>query len=101
LRTVDKGKTYLSQRFNDLVVADYMRSIAGNQRIAPSPLTGREREVLRHVADGLTSKAISQLLHVSQKTVETHRLQIMDKLDIRSVAGLTKYAVRHGISSAE
>jgi DNA-binding NarL/FixJ family response regulator len=101
LRAVSSGKTYLSPTINDVVIANYVRSVAGDQPIAPSPLTVREREVLQHVAEGLTSKEISRLLHVSQKTIETHRLQIMDKLDIHSIACLTKYAVRHGISPSE
>jgi DNA-binding NarL/FixJ family response regulator len=101
LRAVIDGKSYFSPPINEMVVADYVRSSSNNQPIARGPLSTREREVLQLVAEGLTSKEISGLLHVSSKTVETHRMQIMDKLTIRSVAGLTKYALRHGITSPE
>jgi two-component system, NarL family, response regulator NreC len=101
LRTVAAGKTYLSPHIQDVVISDYVRSLSGNRPIAPSPLTVREREVLQLVAEGMTSKEVGRALHVTPKTVETHRVQIMRKLDIRSVAGLTKYAVRHGITLPE
>jgi DNA-binding NarL/FixJ family response regulator len=63
-----------------------------------SELSKREREVLQLIAEGKSTKKIAAMLHVSVKTVETHRKQIMDKLDIHSVAELTKYAVREGVS---
>ena len=71
-------------------------------QIAKAPeLTAREREVLQLVAEGETSKRIAARLHVSVKTVEAHRQQIMDKLGIHTVAGLTKYAIRKGITSLQ
>jgi DNA-binding NarL/FixJ family response regulator len=101
LKTVADGKTYLSPLVQDVVISDYVRSLSTNPPSAINPLTVREREVLRLVAEGMTSKEISNALHVAPKTVETHRVQIMKKLDIRSVAGLTKYAVRHGLTLPE
>ena len=62
-------------------------------------LSGREREVLQMIAEGKTTKEIAFKLFVSTKTVETHRKQIMDKLNIRTIAGLTKYAIREGLTS--
>ena len=64
-------------------------------------LTSREREVLQIVAEGRTTKAIADALNVSPKTVETQRRNVMQKLNIHSVAELTKYAIRQGITSAE
>jgi DNA-binding NarL/FixJ family response regulator len=64
----------------------------------PSQLTGREREVLQLVAEGWSTKQIAEHLYVSVKTVETHRRQIMKKLEIYSVADLTKYAIREGLT---
>jgi DNA-binding NarL/FixJ family response regulator len=64
-------------------------------------LTSREREVLQLLSEGMPSKEIASTLNVSVRTVETHRRQIMDKLDLRSVSELTKYAIRHGITSVE
>ena len=62
-------------------------------------LTEREREVLKHVADGMSSKEIANRLYVTTKTIVWHRQSIMDKLDLRSVAELTKYAVRMGLTT--
>ena len=63
-------------------------------------LSGREREVLQLVAEGKTSNQIAEELHISAKTVETHRQQVMLKLNIKNVAELTKYAVREGLDHA-
>ena len=62
-------------------------------------LTGREREVLRLVSDGLSSKQIADQLNISVRTVESHRNQIMNKLQLRSIAQLTKFAIRNGLSA--
>ena len=91
---------YLSPGVTGVVVRDYVQHLAeGDGGIAA--LSPREREVLQLVAEGLTTKDIAAELHISVKTVETHRKQIMDKLEIRSVAELTKYAVREGLTSLD
>ena len=64
-------------------------------------LTPREREVLQLMAEGFATKEVAHRLHVSVKTVETHRRQLMEKLDLHSVAELTKYAIREGLTSIE
>jgi DNA-binding NarL/FixJ family response regulator len=64
-------------------------------------LSPREREVLQLVAEGRTTKEIARLLHVSVKTIESHRSQVMEKLHIHNIAGLTKFAVHEGITSPE
>jgi DNA-binding NarL/FixJ family response regulator len=64
----------------------------------PNLLTTRQREILRLIADGSSTKQIAADLDVSVKTVESHRAQIMAKLDIHDTAGLVRYAIRHGIS---
>jgi DNA-binding NarL/FixJ family response regulator len=64
-------------------------------------LTDREREVLQLLAEGKSTKRIALKLHISVKTVETHRRQMMNKLDIHTVAELTKYAIRKGLTSLE
>lgn len=102
IRAVHAGQTYLSPRITDAVVEGYLR-----QRSTPEEpsvfavLSPREREVLQLVAEGHATKQIASSLHVSVKTVETHRRQIMNKLSIHSVAELTKYAIREGLSSVE
>ena len=70
---------------------------SGNLRSPLESLTNRQREVLQLIAEGLTNKGIAQKLSISVKTVETHRAAIMSKLNIHDQAGLTRFAIRHGI----
>lgn len=98
IKTVMKNQTYLSSQIADLVLKEYINQINKTEANAYSQLTPREREVLQMLAEGHTTKQISARLHVSVKTVETHRKQIMDKLNIHNIAGLTKYAIREGIT---
>lgn len=98
--TIVGNGVYLSPGVTGVVVRDYVQHLAeGDGGIAA--LSPREREVLQLVAEGLTTKDIAGKLRISVKTVETHRKQIMDKLEIRSVAELTKYAVREGLTSLD
>lgn len=105
IRAVADGRTFLSQGVADTVLEDYRRQLSGSPQTAPAgnsrPLSGREREVLQLIAEGLSTKEIAARLHLSVKTVETHRRQIMEKLGIYNVAGLIKYAVREGLASLE
>jgi DNA-binding NarL/FixJ family response regulator len=91
LRAVMRGETYLSPKAAEVAPA-------GDSDRQGGILTEREREVLQLLAEGKSSKEIADVLFLSPRTVETYRAQIMDKLNIRTVAGLTKYAVRHGLS---
>jgi DNA-binding NarL/FixJ family response regulator len=99
LRTVGRGKTYLSPSITGVLVEDYVRVIPKEVAAKPTNLTPREREVLQLIAEGHTTKEIASLLSVSVKTVETHRRNIMRKVNLHSVAELTKYAVQEGITS--
>jgi DNA-binding NarL/FixJ family response regulator len=81
------------------VIKDYIRHLEKTDSGVFSVLTPREREVLQSLSEGLSTKQIAARLGVSVKTVETYRVQIMEKLDIHSVAELTKYAIREGITS--
>jgi len=102
IRVVVANKSYLSPGIAGVVVETYRRrDRARGEPRRFGELTPREREVLQLVAEGKSSKEIASLLHVSIKTVEAHRHQMMDKLNIRSVAELTKYAIRKGITSLE
>jgi DNA-binding NarL/FixJ family response regulator len=101
ITTLLEDGVYLSPGVTGVVVRDYMQHLSAAESGEVPTLTPREREVLQLVAEGRTTKDIAAKLHVSVKTVETHRKQIMDKLDIRSVAELTKYAVREGLTSLE
>jgi DNA-binding NarL/FixJ family response regulator len=101
IRTVVANKMYLSPRIADVVVEDYVRNMPRGEPSAFAALTAREREVLQLLAEGKATKQAAACLHVSVKTVETHRRSIMTKLDIHSVAELTKYAIREGLTSVE
>ena len=101
IRAVSEGGRYLSPRITDVVVDDYVKRLSGGVDSPLASLTGREREVLQLVAEGKSTKQIAVELHVSTKTIEANRRQIMEKLDTYSVAELTKYAVREGLASLE
>jgi DNA-binding NarL/FixJ family response regulator len=94
-------QTYLSPAVTGTVMAACRSRANGVVGSAISALTARQREVLQLVAEGWTTKQIALHLHVSSKTVETHRQLVMDKLDLHSVAELTKFAVRQGLTALE
>jgi DNA-binding NarL/FixJ family response regulator len=97
IEAVCQGGTYLSPQIAGVVVDMLVRG-AGPE---VSPLTSREREVLQLIAEGATTKEVASRLHVSVRTAEGYRAQIMAKLNLRSVAEITKYAVREGITSLD
>jgi DNA-binding NarL/FixJ family response regulator len=101
IRAVSKGAIYLSPQITDVVVDDYAKRIVDGDQSVFSMLSDREREVLQLIAEGQTTKQIATHLHVSVKTIETHRQKIMEKLDVHSVAELTKYAIREGLTDLE
>ncbi len=101
IRAVVANQYYLSPGIASILVKDYRRELSRAKPPGSPGLTPREREVLQLVAEGNSSKKIASLLYVSVKTVEAHRHQIMDKLNIHSVAELTKYAILKGITSLE
>ena len=98
---VVRNETYLSPAVSRHVVGDYVRrtGAAGEGRL--ETLTPRQREILQLVAEGKSTKEIASILDVSVKTVETHRAQLMERLDIHDVAGLVRYAIRNGIVTAD
>lgn len=93
------NRIYLSPRIADIVIKEYVNLFPRVEVSVYSALTHREREVLQLLAEGKSTKDIASRLNVSVKTVETHRQQIMDRLGIHSVAELTKYAIREGMTS--
>lgn len=102
-RAVASGNTFLGFGVAEALVQAYLR-LARNHDSEPEVevlLTPREREVLQLLAEGHSTKATAAMLVVSIKTAETHRRQIMDKLGLRSIAELTKYAIREGITTLE
>lgn len=100
LRAVMRGDTYLSPGISQDLVEEYLR---GDQP-ASSPLealTPRQREILQLIAEGRSTKEIAQRLNISVKTVESHRAELMDRVNIRDVAGLVRYAIRIGLISSD
>jgi DNA-binding NarL/FixJ family response regulator len=101
VRAVMQDKHYLSPEVTGTVVESYVGRKKGRGASAYSVLGPREREVLQLLAEGKTSPQIARSLSIATKTVETHRRNITKKLDLHSVAELTKYAIRQGLTSAE
>lgn len=101
IHTVASGGIYLSPRITGVVVDDYVEHLSTESMSQLAVLTNREREVLQLLAEGNSTKEIALKLHVSTKTVESNRRRVMEKLGIHSVAGLTKYAIREGLTSLE
>lgn len=99
IATVARGETYLPRKISTLLVKEFLQCIPEEMNLVYQNLTAREREILQLVADGKSIKEIAYLLGNSYKTVENQRQAIMQKLQLFTVAELTKYAVRHGLSS--
>ena len=100
IRAVMANKTYLSSEIANIVVKDYLLATATSDESSVfTILTPREREVLQLIAEGKTTNQTAEHLHISIKTVETHRTQIMGKLKVKGIAELTKYAIREGLTA--
>jgi DNA-binding NarL/FixJ family response regulator len=104
LRAVMRGETYLSSAISRHVVDGFLGrdgAPATGTTPAPDNLTPRQREILQLVAEGKSTKDVARLLDLSVKTVEAHRGQIMERLEIHDLAGLVRYAIRTGLVSPE
>jgi len=101
IRMVLSGGFFLSPSINSQVIGEYAQALKTFADSGPTALKPREKEVLRLVADGRSTKSIAKELGLSIKTIEAHRTQIMGKLGLRSIAELTKYAIREGLTSAD
>ena len=99
IHVVASGNDYLGGKITELITHEYFNNISGNEAKSQVILSSRELEVLGYIADGKNTKNIASTLGVSIKTIEIHRINIMKKLDLHSVAELTKYAVRSGLTT--
>lgn len=103
IRAVAGGETYLTPVVSKSVVQDYLRRVGGEVSKSVSEtspyekLTPRQREILQLIAEGHTTQGMARILNISIKTVETHRAQLMERLDIHDIAGLVRYAIRIGL----
>ena len=100
IKAVMRGEVYLSSRITGVLVSDYM-TLSTVVNSSADILTSREREVLQLIAEGNSTKDVASRLNVSVKTIETHRKRIMDKLNLHSVAELTRYAIREKIIQSD
>jgi DNA-binding NarL/FixJ family response regulator len=98
IKTIESKKIYLSSEIADTIIKDYVFQRLRSESAAFSILTAREREVLQLIAEGKTTKEIAAQYDLSIKTIESHRQQIMEKLNLHSIAQLTKFAIREGIT---
>jgi DNA-binding NarL/FixJ family response regulator len=101
IKAVMMNRTFLSADILESVVSDYVSQLSNSEYDAYRQLSDRERQVLQLLAQGNSTKEIAFKLHVSVKTIESHRQNIMNKLGIRTLAGLTKFAVREGLTSLD
>jgi len=101
IRSVAAGQRYFSPPITDVVVEGYLRPSVKEKPSLLSLLTVREREVLQLLVEDKTTKQIARSLHISPKTVQTHRSNIFEKLHVEGIADLTKYAIREGLTSLE
>jgi DNA-binding NarL/FixJ family response regulator len=99
IRTVCRGERYIEPKVQELIVKDYLQRIPEALPLTHTSLTPRERELLQAIADGKNTKELAAEFGISVKTVEVHRLNIMKKLAVNSLAELVKYAVREGLTS--
>ncbi len=101
IRAAENNQVYLSPKVAGVVVENYVRKTPSETLTATAKLTVKEREVLQMIAEGRSTRQIANELNVSVKTVEARRKNIMDKLELYSVAELTKYAIKVGLTSPE
>ena len=101
LRVLVEGEIYLSPKVATLIVADYMllmgKNVEGDNAPPAALLSAREKEVLKLLVQGKNTRGISETLHISKSTVDTHRRNVLDKVGCENVAGLTRYALREGL----
>jgi len=102
IQTVLKGHRYLSRQIDTVMIDEFIQRYSRQETPGSSvPLTNREKEVLQLLAEGCSNKDVSQRLGITLRSAETYRAQLMEKLNMHSIAGLTKYAIKIGLTSLE
>ncbi|MEI7663683.1 MAG: response regulator transcription factor, partial [Bacteroidota bacterium] len=100
IKAASKGKRYLSRKVDDILIDGYIHQRNGTKGAGPiESLSPRELEVLQMVVEGLSSQDIANLLFLSGKTVETYRSRLMQKLGIRDIPALVKFAIQYGLTT--
>ena len=101
IRTIHLCRKYLSKKISDIVLQEISDVKKDTKEIGVDVLTNRECEILQLISEGNSTKKIAEVLFISPKTVESHRANIMEKLNIHNIPELTKYAIRAGLTSLE
>jgi DNA-binding NarL/FixJ family response regulator len=101
IRAAGRGEAYLGSNVADVVVSDYLERLARDDNLESPTLTSREKEVLQLLAEGKSNREAAAALNLSVKTVESHRSQVMRKLGLKTIAELTRYAIREGLCHLE
>jgi len=101
IRTIHIGRKYLSQKISDIVLQEISDVKKDTKEIGVDVLTNRECEILQLISEGNSTKKVADVLFISPKTVESHRANIMEKLNIHNIPELTKYAIRAGLTSLD
>ena len=101
IRSAISGRVYMSPQIADILLKDHIQQLKKTDLSAHAFLSNREIEVLQLLSEGNSTREIATKLSLSVKTIETHRQQIMEKLSIYTIAGLTKYSIREGITSLD
>jgi len=101
VQAVYRGDSFLSPSISSKVIEEYIRKAKAVAKDSYDRLTDREREVLQLIAEGHSSQEVAESLHITEGTVRSHRASLMDKLDIHSAAGLTRYAIRKGVITSD
>jgi len=96
--TIRNGAIYVTKALAGVVSTDISALFEGGQRTLSRSLTGREREVLKFISEGKSNSEVAEILRISIRTVETHRANIMNKLDLRNTAELVRYAIQNGFA---
>ena len=99
IKTVRDGGAYVSPFLSKELTSDFINICKGTAKLPAEPLTTREREVLKLIAEGKSSKEVAELLFISVRTVQHHRASIMKKLNLKKTADLVKYAIRKGYTT--
>ncbi len=101
IRTIYLGRKYISHKISDIVLQEISNTKKDSEDIEHEILTNRESEVLQLISEGNSTKKIAKVLFISPKTVESHRANIMEKLNLHNLPELTKYAIRAGLTSLD
>lgn len=101
IRAIHKGQQVFSDPISDLMKESFLNESNQSDNYNNYPLTGREQEILQLIVDGLTSKQIAEKLYISPRTVDTHRANVMEKLELNNIAELVRFAIQNNLVSVD